>query len=150
MNYLHYTQVYFKWFLKGLYIFPICLAKVFLCTFAWLRSDSLWMRIHYLFFSIYSVINILSTHLVLCFFPPKSTWDKINVIFKRSHVSLRDIANHHSLYLFLLSLSGIASEAAKKLKLPSEWSQLEFCLATGSRLSCQWQCLFITFKCLLI
>lgn len=105
MNYLHYTQVYFKWFLKGLYIFPICLAKVFLCTFAWLRSDSLWMRIHYLFFSIYSVINILSTHLVLCFFPPKSTWDKINVIFKRSHVSLRGIANHHSLYLFFLSLS---------------------------------------------
>ena len=63
------------------------------------------MRIHYLFFSIYSVINILSTHLVLCFFPPKSTWDKINVIFKRSHVSLRGIANHHSLYLFFLSLS---------------------------------------------
>ena len=58
------------------------------------------------FFSIYSVINILSTHLfVVVFFFPKSTWDKINVIFKRSHVSWRNIANHRSLYLFLLSLS---------------------------------------------
>ena len=91
---------------EGIYIFPICLAKVFLCTFAWPRSDSLWMRIHYLcfFLSILWLIFSIPIYLLFFFFP-KSTWDKINVIFKRSHVSWRNIANHRSLYLFLLSLS---------------------------------------------